>query len=230
MKAAPLPRVISHLAVSADGRNKGFDVDMGLFYGLAGTWKEDATLVGSETAVAGAAAAGVPRDGRTPAETPPVNPKDARPWLVICDSRGRVREWDWWRQQPYWRGGLALVSRATPESYIRYLERRGVPYLRAGARKVDLRAALAALRRQYGVRTVRVDSGGALQGALLGAGLVDEISLLIHPAAVGGGNASSAFSGAAFPARKAAALRLAHVEKLKGGIVWLRYRVMKRPT
>ncbi|WP_231913871.1 MULTISPECIES: hypothetical protein [unclassified Rhodococcus (in: high G+C Gram-positive bacteria)] len=28
---------------------------------------------------------------------------------------------------------------------------------------------------------VRVDSGGALIGALLGAGLLDEVSLLVHP-------------------------------------------------
>ena len=45
-------------------------------------------------------------------------------------------------------------------------------------------------------RNVRVDSGGALNGALLRAGLVDEVSLLVHPRIVGGdgprwyGNAS----------------------------------------
>ena len=32
---------------------------------------------------------------------------------------------------------------------------------------------------------MRVDSGGALNGALLRAGLVDEISLLVHPVLVG---------------------------------------------
>ena len=227
MKAIPLPRVISHLAVSADGRIAGFEADLGLFYGLAATWREDATLVGSETAVAGAAAAGVPRDGRTPADLPAADPRDRRPWLVICDSRGRVREWDWWRQQPYWRGGLALVSRATAGAYTRRLERHGIGYIVAGEKKVDLRAALAALRERYRVRTVRVDSGGALQGALLQAGLVDEVSLVVHPAVVGGANPSSAFSGAEFPAGTAAALRLTHVEKLNSGVVWLRYRVAK---
>ena len=48
----------------------------------------------------------------------------------------------------------------------------------AGA--LDLPAALAGFE---GV--VRVDSGGALNGALLRAGLVDEISLLVHPVLVG---------------------------------------------
>ena len=44
-----IPRVIIHNAVSVDGRIDNFDVDMGLYYELAKTWKEDATLVGSIT-------------------------------------------------------------------------------------------------------------------------------------------------------------------------------------
>ena len=34
-------------------------------------------------------------------------------------------------------------------------------------------------------RVVRVDSGGGLNGALLQAGPVDEVSLLVHPCLVG---------------------------------------------
>ncbi len=43
------PRVILHNAVSADGRVDWFPADIGLFYELAATWHEDATLAGSGT-------------------------------------------------------------------------------------------------------------------------------------------------------------------------------------
>jgi hypothetical protein len=43
-----LPRVILHSAVSLDGKIDGFPVDLNQNYELATTWKEDATLAGSD--------------------------------------------------------------------------------------------------------------------------------------------------------------------------------------
>ncbi len=63
---------------------------------------------------------------------------------------------------------------------------------------------------------VRVDSGGALNGALLRAGLVDELSLLVHPVLVG---EAPRWHGAPAPAGIA-------LTPLEGGAPdWLRYRV-----
>jgi len=44
-----LPRVILHNTVSLDGRIDGFPIDLCQYYELAATWKEDATLAGSDT-------------------------------------------------------------------------------------------------------------------------------------------------------------------------------------
>ena len=44
-----LPRVILHNAISLDGRIDGFPIDLQQYYELTATWKEDATLAGSET-------------------------------------------------------------------------------------------------------------------------------------------------------------------------------------
>ncbi len=46
------------------------------------------------------------------------------------------------------------------------------------------------------MKTVRVDSGGKLNGELLRLGLVDEISLLVHPYLVGGQSPASMFRAA----------------------------------
>ena len=70
-------------------------------------------------------------------------------------------------------------------------------------------------------RTVRVDSGGGLIGALLEPGLIDEISLLVHrslgvgPSWDDGRSISATFT-------------LTHAERRDGGLVWPRYAVNSR--
>ena len=214
-----LPRVILHSAVSADGRTDGFTPDIGLYYELAGAFKEDCTLAGSETILKG-----TPADWKED-EPPPVDP--TRALLAVPDSRGRIRSWGYWKRQPYWRGIVVLCSMKTLEDYLTYLVQEKIEYLIAGEDHVDLRTALQALNARYGVQRVRVDSGGILNGVLLRAGLVDEVSLLVHPALVGGESPRSMFRTADLAAAGGVVqLRLTHSEKLKGDIMWLRYDVV----
>ena len=158
-----LPRVIVYNAVSLDGRIDWFPADIGLYYGLTATWNEDATLAGSETILR--AEDQPAEDGEEGATIPEPETNDRRPLLVIVDSRGRVRTWDYWRQLPYWRGAIALCSRATPTEHLAYLQRKHIPYIIAGDEKVDLCLALEELNAQHSVSTIRVDSGGTLNGA-----------------------------------------------------------------
>ncbi|MBC7260675.1 MAG: RibD family protein, partial [Chloroflexi bacterium] len=165
------------------------------------------------------------RDAQPP---PPIDPQDPRPLLVVPDSRGRFRRWRGIRQFPFWRGGVALCSRATPQEYLENLVKWHVPYLIAGEDHVDLRAALELLHLHFGVRTVLVDSGGTLNGVLFRAGLVDEVSVLIHPHLVGGMSPRSFFRAPDLPPGKdPIPLRLTHMERVRDDIVWLRYEVIK---
>lgn len=223
-----LPRVSLHNAVSLDGRLLEWGmVDFALYYGLIGTFSEQATLTGVGTVLAGAAHEGVADD---PPDVHPASPAsdDARPLLVVPDSRGRVRVWQWMLSQPYWRGGIALCSQATPNEHLSYLRRVGVDIITAGTDHVDLRAALEALCARHGVERVRADSGGTLNGVLLRLGLVDEVSLLVAPVLMGD-DASRSFLNA--PALAAAsgypALKLAQLQRLAGDNLWLRYEVVR---
>ena len=221
-----LPRVILHNAVSADGRMDWLSVDMGQYYGLVSRWKEDATLVGAGTVLA--APDPVPPEDEAAFEPPEVSPRDKRPLLVIPDSRGRVRTWHALRAAPYWRGMVALVSRATPRAYLQYLKKRHIDIIVAGNDRVDLRKALHTLNRRYGVKVVRVDSGGTLNGVLLRAGLVDEVSILVHPTLVGGTSPRALYRAPDLTSAKGTlGVKLAHVAKLKGGVVWLRYQIRR---
>ena len=139
------------------------------------------------------------------------------------DSRGRVRTWQALRRAGYWRDCVALMSRQTPAEYLEYLRSQRVRALAHGDDHVDIRAALEELCECLGVRTVRVDSGGTLIGVLLRAGLVDEISLLVHPVLVGGASRTSLFASDGLAAHQAINARLEGVEQLDHGLVWLRY-------
>ncbi len=215
------PRVIVHNAVSLDGKITGFEVDMGRYYLLASTWKEAATLCGSGTILAAPEGRVKEEDEKVPRRA--VDPNDKRPLLVVADSRGRVRCWSMLLSAGLWRDGVALCSRRTPARHIEYLRRRGVGRIVTGAGRVDLEKALARLRARHNIGTIRVDSGGTLNAALLHAGLVDEVSLLVHP--VLAGTAARPLFDSSKPL--GTEFKLYRQQRLPGKLVWLRYRVAR---
>jgi 2,5-diamino-6-(ribosylamino)-4(3H)-pyrimidinone 5'-phosphate reductase len=151
----------------------------------------------------------------------------SKPLLAVADSRGRFRNWRKAAPSPYWRKGIALCSRATPKAHLEFLKGEGVETVITGGKRVDLGEALEVLADQHGVRVVRVDSGGTLNGALLRARLVDEISMLVVPQLIGGSSPSSLFWAPDLDAKGAPiSAELMSSRKLKGH-VWLRYRVIK---
>lgn len=221
-----LPRVVVFNEMSVDGRITGFNVDMGRYYGLAARWEADAMLSGSNTLLDAYGPEESLEEAGSAFEPPARDPEDRRLLLVVVDGRGRLRSWSRLRQEPYWRDVIALCSRATPQSHLDYLRARHIETIVAGKEQVDLRAALEELNARYGVKLVRVDSGGTLNGALLRAGLVTEVSVLVNPCLVGGATPLTLFQ-ATDPARPedVIPLKLIHLEQVADGALWLRYEV-----
>lgn len=215
-----LPHVIVHVAVSVDGRTVGFNPNLELYYGIASAFGEDATLTGADTLLAAELDAVTAEADDSPADTK----QSERPLLVVTDSGGRVTSWAALVAAPYWRGVVVLHSERTPTAARAAAEAAGVVVWTVGQAHVDLAAALVFLRQRHGIRRVRVDSDGALSGALLRAGLVDELSVLVHPEIVGGTSAHTFFYETT-TAAAARPLRLELVQKLGGGVVWLRYEL-----
>jgi len=225
-----LPFVVVHNEMSLDARMDVLEVDMDRFYGLARTWKEDCTLAGSETLLTA-----MPELASASGEVPPGleddegvaaagAPADA-PLLAVVDSRGRLPGLARLRSQPYWRDVLALGSARTPATHLDLLEADGVSTITAGDERVDLRQALLLLNELHGVKTVRVDAGGALVGALLRAGLVHEVSVVIEPRLVGGESHHWLVRAADAGPGDVVSLELDQVERFDDGVLWLRYHV-----
>jgi 2,5-diamino-6-(ribosylamino)-4(3H)-pyrimidinone 5'-phosphate reductase len=204
------PRVVVHVAVSLDAATTGFTPDLGRFHGLARTWDEEVTLVGSDTILAQEhALAGAPMPG----------PDAERPLLAVVDSRHRVSQWTSLRDCGLWSGVLAVRGAAGQGD-------GEVPTLIAGSDRdgrVNLATALEALADEYGANTVRVDSRGSLTGALLAAGLVDELSLLVHPV-VAGPAGDRHWWGPGTPPRLELK-ELGAAADSRDGVTWLRYEI-----
>ena len=96
-----------------------------------------------------------------------------------------------------------------------------------GTGRVDLRAALEALAGDHGVRTVRVDAGGSLVGALLRAGLVHEVSVVVEPRLAGGESHHWLVRGPDATLGDVVPLMLRAVERFEDDALWLRYDVVK---
>jgi 2,5-diamino-6-(ribosylamino)-4(3H)-pyrimidinone 5'-phosphate reductase len=155
---------------------------------------------------------------------------DHRGWFVVVDGRGRGRDWivDGTVFGPEWTGWhlLLLVGQHTPCDYLAYLREAQIPYLVAGDGHVDLGQALAKLHAQLGVNCVLSTAGGKLNGALLRAGLVDEVNVEFLPAIVGGTETPSLYDAPSLAADEWP-VRLELVScQVQGSRVWLRYQVV----
>jgi 2,5-diamino-6-(ribosylamino)-4(3H)-pyrimidinone 5'-phosphate reductase len=151
-----------------------------------------------------------------------------RRWFAVVDGRGRVDlQFTQW-PDPAWAGwhALVLTSRAASSQHLAALRARGIPYVVLGERQVDLPAAMSLLGERLGVRTVVCTGGGRLGGALLRAGLVDEIDIDVLPIAIGGRGTPALFDAPPLrPEQWPVSLDLMSAESLTGGIVRLRYAV-----
>ncbi len=222
-----IPHIIIHMGISLDGRiDRGFSPNSP-YYDLISSFHADLDLSGTGTMLA----APVPEDPQ--AEYGEVYEKwasmPARPKLAIVDSRGLIRNWHLIQKQAWWSGYVALCSEATPHEHLNYLRDHGVDYIVAGNDKVDLRRALEELNTRYGVKIVRTDCGGILNGVLLRAGLVSEVSAIINPALVGGTSPRTMFVAPDLPSEEGVIqLELLDVQRMNEQFVWLRYQVCKQ--
>lgn len=157
---------------------------------------------------------------------------DHQGWFTVVDGRGRGREWikDGATFGPDWAGWhlLVWVAHHTPPTYLAYLRRENIPYLVAGQERVDLQRALEKMVARLGVETILSTAGGKLNGALLRAGLVDEINVEFLPAVIGGFDTPALFDSPTLgPDEWPTRLELISARVQAGGRVWLRYRVVE---
>jgi 2,5-diamino-6-(ribosylamino)-4(3H)-pyrimidinone 5'-phosphate reductase len=146
-------------------------------------------------------------------------------FAFIADSRGRL-VWD--TNDIDGDHIVALLSERVSDEYLAALRDRGISYMLGGQPEVDLSLALEKIAAQYAVRTLLLEGGGHINGAMLRAGLIDEISVLVAPVVDGRVETPSVFdiTGEGVSPRR---LVLDNVERRADDVLWLRYRTTLKP-
>ena len=145
----------------------------------------------------------------------------SRAFAVAVDAAGKLH----WESNDM-RGDqlVVLTTEKASSGYLADLRAKSIPYLLCGRREVNFASALNRLHRHFGIRKIMLEGGGRLNGSLLAAGLIDELSLLVCPFADGSREQPTVFDSAEkLLGRKARGLRLKSATVRPGQIVWLRY-------
>lgn len=124
---------------------------------------------------------------------------------------------------------VAILGTNATDDYLDLLEELGISYIVLSS-PTALDEAMTALYRHFDVRKISLQGGGIINGSMLAAGLLDELSLVIYPGIDGLTTAPSVFEylGASdqLPA-SGQTLELLSAKTLDHGVVWLRYRFHK---
>jgi len=219
------PQVVLHNSVSVDGATTGFLPHLGQHYGTADELNTDARLVWSATLLRGFDHQGSPRivDPGDDHDRPRDDHADEPLWFVV-DSHahlfGRLHEL---RAFPGVQDVVILAATDTDPNYLAYLKRRQYRFYCVGNCDVALPQALAWVGEHFGVRRLVVDSGPVLSRLLFDQDLVDEVSVLIHPIAVGV-TGRKLFEGSQWPHH----LQFLESRVLQYGVIHMRYSVTGR--
>ena len=224
------PRVICHMVASVDGRivPSGWpvvDVVRELYEQVHTKYDADGWICGRVTMEPFAKKlrrdAEVNREHLGDPREDFVAPGPHESYAFAVDASGRLA---WESSDIDGDHVVALLSERVSNEYLAFLRERGVSYVLAGAREVDLALALEKVSTLFAVTTLMLEGGGRINGGFLSAGLIDEVSLLLAPIADGRVGTPALFDvggGDVSPRR----LALEAVERLADDMLWLRYRV-----
>lgn len=123
---------------------------------------------------------------------------------------------------------VVLGSNATVD-YLSALEDKGISYI-VCTDPADLRTVLETAAAEFGVKSISLQGGGIIDGAMLAQGLINELSLVIYPGIDGLATAPSIFEYLGQSDDRPAegqALELLSLEQRPHGIVRLHYRFHK---
>ncbi len=221
-----LPYVICHRIPSVDGKIVMDDWRLpkatdGEYDRTAATFKADAWLAGRVSMEYYAGGKRGPVRAAVPAGDF-IAAHRARTFAITLDPSGKL---------VFKRGDIdgehviVVLTGKTPKAHLAYLREKGVSYIIGGRTEIDLRGVMRKLRTLFGINKILLEGGGKINGSLLAAGLIDELSVLVAPVADGRVGVSTMLD-AGISKGSVTGLKLISHKSRPGGIVWLRYKVV----
>lgn len=144
-------------------------------------------------------------------------------YVVAIDRHGKLAYSDSYLE----RHGLKqhiieVLTKEVSDEYLAYLRKLGISYIFAGNKDLECEIAMVKLKENFGIERLVIAGGGYIDWAFADAGMIDELSLVLAPAA-DGEQKVTVFERSDNSINRAVALTLKDVQKLDGNSVWLCY-------
>jgi len=229
------PYVICHMLGSVDGRIKqniwGFKDHHKYFEETAEKIHADAWLVGRITMEEFSSKTIYPindvKNGNG-SRVDFVAVQPVKSYAVVIDPSGKCF---WNTNMVSTEHVIEVLIENVPSGYLEHLRNKNVSYIFGGKDELDLHLVLRKLYQIFGIKTLRIDGGGHVNGSFLRAGLIDEFSLVLAPVADGTIGSPAVFeAGEGYENRKATHFTIKSVERIYDDFLWIRYLVVKDKT
>lgn len=222
------PYVICHAFISVDGRIKqtiwGYKDHHKYFEEPAAKIKADAWLVGRITMQEFSSKRKynlTHYKGDLPKKDF-VAKQSSKTFAVVIDPSGKCF-WD--TNMVSTEHVIEVLTEKVSTKYLEHLRFRNVSYVFGGKNELNLKLVLEKLNKLFGIKRVRIDGGGHVNGSFLKAGLIDELSLVVAPLADGTIGSLSVFDvEEGYGKRLATHFTLKSVKKIYKDFLWIRYK------
>jgi len=148
--------------------------------------------------------------------------RDAAHYAIAVDTTGQL----------HFRGSdiggdhaIVLLGNRVSDEHLAELVGDGISYLVSKGEQVDLRASLETLRAEFGIETLLLEGGAAINGSFLAEGLVDELHVVVMPALDARKDMEAIVSHGTEGLQGRVRLSLASCRRLDHGAVHLTYTV-----
>ena len=149
-------------------------------------------------------------------------------YYISLDTEGEIG----WESGTFRKAGrpdshvVEVLTEKTPKIYRAYLRSKGVSYILAGKNSLDCVEAVKKLNQLFHIDTLLICGGGTVNWTFVQQGVVDELSLILAPAADGETSTPTVFEQSEYLASSTPVeFRLKNVEALKNSSVRLTYLV-----
>ena len=153
---------------------------------------------------------------------------DLRFYYISLDTAGEIG----WESGIFQKPGrpdahvIEILTEETPTACRAYLRKKGVSYIIAGDTSLDCKVATEKLKRLFMIDTILICGGGTVNWTFIQQGVVDELSLILAPAADGDPSTPTVFEKSELlAATTPVEFQLKNVEQLKDSGIRLTYLV-----
>lgn len=149
-------------------------------------------------------------------------------YYVSVDTEGEIG----WESATFQKPGrpdahiIEILTEHTSKEYRAYLREKGISYILAGKDSLDCEAAVKKLNQYFKIDTLLICGGGTVNWSFMQQGVVDELSLILAPAADGSSSTPTVFERSEFSSGQTPVeFKLKNVEPLKNNAIRLTYLV-----